>query len=196
MYLLNKEHPFCNFFMIKDVQKKYFALYALSVIGPASLAVLALYLQARWELENILFSSHIKITDSGEIFRNILIKTNFVTFAVIVTLVVLLTLYLLGRLNTHFHRMEERFVAMGQGDFSLPPQALSGFNEISSLIQVSEQMRETYRNHFLELDDLLEKIDNGLASDAPAQDLHILANKLTDTLRKVRLPEISIQYED
>lgn len=188
VYFPNRDHPLWQFFVKKDVRKKYFLLYALCVIGTAGLAVLALYVTARRELERVLFSSHLKITDSGEIFQGLLVKTNLISMIFIVVLVMLLSLYVFRRLNIHFQRMEERFIAMGQGDFSLPPQPPSRFNEIASLIELSEQTRQDYRQRFAELDLLLDKLDSSLASEAPAAELRDLGEKLAVQLRRVNLP--------
>ena len=186
-----RDHPLWQFFVKKDVRKKFFLLYALCVIGPAGLAVLALYVTARRELERVLFSSHLKITDSGEIFQGLLVKTNLISLVLIVVLVILLSLYVFRRLNIHFQRMEERFDAMGRGDFSLPAQPRSRFNEISSLIELSEQTRQDYRQRFAELDLLLGKLDDRLAAEAPAAELRDVADKLAGQLRRVNLPERS-----
>ena len=191
MFFPTRDHPLWQFFVKKDVRKKFFLLYALCVIGPAGLAVLALYVTARRELERVLFSSHLKITDSGEIFQGLMVKTNLISLVLIVVLVMLLSLYVFRRLNIHFQRMEERFDAMGRGDFSLPPQPPSRFNEISSLIELSEQTRQDYRQRFVEMDRLLEKLDYSLASEAPAAELRDVADKLAGQLRRVNLPEAS-----
>lgn len=185
-----------HFFVKKDVRKRFIILYALCVLGPAGLAVLALYVSAKLALEKYFFSSHLKISDSGEIFGGLLIKTNFISSVLIVMLVMLLSLYVFRRLNTHFQRMEDRFDGMGRGDFSLPAQQLSSFNEISSLITLSEQTRLDYRQRFAELDLLLAKLDDRLASDAPAAELRDLADKLAGHLRRVNLPETAAQRED
>jgi hypothetical protein len=187
----NRDHRLWQFFVKKDVRKKFILLYALCVIGPAGLAVLALYVTAGRELERILFSTHLKITDSSEIFQGLMIKTNLICLVVIVMLVMLLSLYVFRRLNIHFQRMEERFAAMGRGDFSLPAQPPSRFNEIASLIELSEQTRQDYRQRFTELDFLLDQLDNRLATEEPAAELHGLAEKLAVHLRQVNLSKAS-----
>jgi methyl-accepting chemotaxis protein len=189
MFFRAKVTRIWHFFVKKDVRKKFILLYVLCVLGPAGLAVLSLYLVARLELEKILYSSHLKISDSGEIFSGLMIKTNLISSFFIVVLIILLSLYFFRRLNTNFHRMEERFAAMGQGDFSLPAQQLSSFNEISSLIELSEQTRQNYRQRFAELDQLLGKLGDGLAAEASAVELRDLGDKLAVHLRRVNLPE-------
>lgn len=191
MFLLNRDHRLWQFFVKTDVRMKFILLFALCVIGTAGLAVLSLYITARRELEKVLFSSHFRITDSGEIFQGLMVKTNLISLVFIVMLVMLLSLYVFRRLNIHFQRMEERFAAMGRGDFSLPAQPPSRFNEISSLIELSEQTRQDYRQRFAELELLLDQLDIRLASEAPAAELHNLAEKLAVHLRRVNLPEAS-----
>lgn len=178
-----------DFFVKKDLRKKFILLYVLCVLGPAGLTALSLYLVARLELEKILYSSHLKISDSGEIFSGLMIKTNLISSFLIVLLIILLSLYFFRRLNTNFHQMEERFAAMGQGDFSMPAQQLSSFNEISSLIKLSEQTRQNYRQRFAELDLLLDKLDDSLVAEASAAELRDLGDKLAVHLRRVNLPE-------
>jgi len=189
VFFPNRDHRLWQFFVKKDVRKKFILLYALCVIGPSGLVVLALYVRARAELERILFSTHLRITDSGEIFQGLMVKTNLISLVLIVVLVMLLSLYVFRRLNIHFQRMEERFIAMGRGDFSLAAQPPSRFNEIASLIELSEQTRQDYRQRFAELDLLLDQLDNRLACEAPAAELHNLAEKLAAQLRQINLPE-------
>lgn len=196
MFFLSRESPLWQFFVKKDVRKKFILLYALCVVGPAALAALSLYVTARLELEKFLFSSHLKITNSGEIFGGLMLNINLISLVLIVVLIVLLSLYVFRRLNTHFYQMEDRFNGMGRGDFSLPAQQLSCFNEISSLITLSEQTRQDYRQRFAELDLLLDKLDDRLAAAAPAEELGDLAEKLATHLRRVSLPAGSEPYED
>jgi hypothetical protein len=118
----------------------------------------------------------------------LLVKTNLISMILIVVLVMLLSLYAFRRHNIHFQRMEERFIAMGHGDFSLPPQPPSRFNEIASLFELSEQTRQDYRQRFAELDLLLDKLDYRLATEAPAAELRDLGEKLAGQLRRVNLP--------
>lgn len=195
MFYLYEENRLWQFFIKKDVRKRFLLLYTLCVLGPAGLAVLALYLTARLELEKILFSSHLKISDSGEIFGGLMVKTNLISLVIIVVLVMLLSLYFFRRLNIHFQRIRDRFEGMARGDFSLPAQQLSCFNEISSLIALSEQTRQDYRQRFAELDLLLDKLDDRLASGASTVELRELAEKLAGQLRQVTLPEGSAPSE-
>lgn len=188
MFLVDKENRLIPFFLKKNVQIKYLLIYTICILGPGVFSALALYLQAKWELEKILFSSHIKIADSGEIFRGLMVRTNLVTFIIIVILVIMLSLYVFNRFNKHFHRMEERFSAMERGDFSLPPQQQSRFNEISALIDLSEETRQKYRQRFIDLDRLLENIDDALVSGAPAAELRSLTDRLSAHLRQIKLP--------
>lgn len=189
MSIIDTLNRLLQFFIKGSVQKKYLLIYATCVLGPAGVSVLALYLQAKWRLEKVLFSSHIRIADSGEIFRDLMVSTNLVAFIVIVVLMIILSLYVFNRFNTHFHRMEDRFAAMGRGDFSLPAQQQSRFNEISTLIDLSEKTRQKYRQSFIELDKLLERIDNALASGATEEELRCLTDKLSAHLLQIKLPE-------
>lgn len=189
MIFLNKEISLSQFFVKRDARNTFIALYFLSVVVPAGLAVLALYMDARLVLEKHLFSSHIKISNTGEIFRTLMIRANVVSVFIIVVLIMILSLYVFRRLNSHFHRMEERFDAIGRGDFSLPAQQLSRFNEISTLINLSEQIRQDYRQRFTNLDGLLEKLDKMLTDGAPEAELRRVADELTVQLRHIHLPE-------
>lgn len=178
-----------QFFIKKEFQGIFILLYSICVIGPAGLAVGGLYVKAQLKLEKLLFSSHLKITNTGEIFRDLLLTTNIISSALIVVLVTLLSLYIFRRLNKHFYRMEERFEAMGRGDFSLQPQQPSRFNEISTLIDLAEQTRQDYRERFREVDLLLENLDKNLTADTTAAELRKFSEKLAMQLSRVNLPE-------
>lgn len=192
MLFWNRDPRRRQFFIKKEFQGKFILLYALCVLGPAGLAVLALYVNARLELEKLLFSSHLRITHTGEIFQGLLLRTNLISSALIVVLVMLLSLYIFQRLNLHFYRMQERFDAMGRGDFSHRPQLPSRFNEISTLIELAEQTRQDYHQRFREAEQLLERLDAALASGAPIAELRELAKQLDVQLRRVTLPEETV----
>lgn len=178
-----------QFLIKKEFQGKFILLFALCVIGPAGLSVVALYLQARMALEKYLFSSHLKIAHTGEIFSGLLIKTNLIGSALMVVLVMLLSLYIFRRLNTHFSRMEERFDAMGRGDFSPLPQLPSRFNEVSTLINLAEQTRQNYRERFREIESLLNRLEERLTVGAATAELRELSKELTGHLQRINLPE-------
>lgn len=181
------------FFIKKEFQGKFILLYALCIILPAALAVLALHKQAQVELERHLFSSHLKISDTGEIFQWLLIKTNLLSSSLLIVIVMLFSLYIFHRLNTHFFRMEALFDAMGRGDFSLKPQLTSRFNEISTFIELAEATRQDYRQRFWELSELLDQLDKRLAAGATTDELHEFSKKLSAHLSRVTLPERSSQ---
>ena len=185
MLFWNRDPRRRQFFIKKEFQGKFILLYTLCVIGPAGLAVLALYLNARQVLEKYLFSSHLRISNTGEIFQDLLIKSNLISSALIVVLVTLLSLYIFRRLNKHFYRMEERIDAMARGDFSFQPQLPSRFNEISTLIELSEETRQIYRERFREQSQLLDKLDEKLVSGATTAELRELAEKLAIHLSQV-----------
>jgi hypothetical protein len=185
-----------QFFIKKEFQGKFILLFALCIIGPVGLAVTALYIQARLELEKYLFTTHLKITNTGEIFSGLLIKTNLVSSALMIILVMFLSLYIFHRLNIHFFRMEARFDAMGQGDFSPLPQPQSRFNEISTLINLSEQTRQNYRERFGEIESLLYKLEDSLTVGAATTELRQLSEELAGHLQRVKLPERSSPTND
>jgi len=196
MLFLNRDRRRRQFFIKKEFQGKFILLFALCVIGPVSLAVTALYVQARTELERYFFSSHLKITNTGEIFSGLLIKTNLISSALMVVLVMLLTLYIFHRLNTHFFRMEARFDAIGRGDFSLLPQPPSRFNEVSTLINLSEQTRQNYRERFRQIEVLLSKLEDSLTAGAGTAELRQISKELAVHLQRVSLPEGSSPEND
>lgn len=196
MLFLNRDRRRRQFFIRKEFQGKFILLFALCVIGPVGLAVTALYIQARTELERYLFSSHLKITNTGEIFSGLIIKTNLISSAFMIVLVMLLALYIFHRLNTHFFRMEARFDAMGRGDFSHLPQPPSRFNEVSTLINLSEQTRQNYRERFRDIEDLLNKLGDSLTAGAATAELRQISKELAVHLQRVTLPEGSSAEND
>lgn len=196
MLLFKRDSRRRQFFIKKEFQGKFILLFALCVIVPAALSVTALYVQARMALEKYLFSSHLKITHTGEIFSGLLIKTNLIGAALMIVLVILLSLSLFRRLNTHFFRMEARFDAMGRGDFSPLPQLPSRFNEVSTLINLSEQTRQNYHERFREIEELLNKLEESLTAGAATTELRELSKKLAVHLSWVSLPETSSSEND
>ena len=196
MLFWNRDPRRRQFFIKKEFQGKFILFYALCVIGPAGLAVIALYVQSRLALEKYLFSSHLKITHTGEIFSGLIIKTNLVSSAFMIVLVMLLSLYIFRRLNLHFFRMETRFDAMGRGDFSPLPQLASRFNEVSNLIKLSEQTRQNYHGRFREIETLLNRLEDSLTAGAATAELREISKELAVHLQRVSLPETPAPAQD
>lgn len=196
MSFWNRDSRRRQFFIKKEFQGKFILFYALCVMGPAGLAVIALYVQARLVLEKYLFSSHLKITHTGEIFSGLIIKTNLISSAFMIVLVMLLSLYIFRRLNMHFFRMETRFDAMGRGDFSPLPQMSSRFNEVSNLIKLSEQTRQNYHGRFREIEALLNRLEESLTAGAATAELREISKGLAAHLQGISLPETPAPAQD
>lgn len=196
MLFWNRDPRRRQFFIKKEFQGKFVLLFALCVIGPVGLAVIALYVQSHRALEKYLFSSHLKITNTGEIFKGLIISTNLISSVLVIILVVLFSLYIFHRLNRHFSQMEERFDAMGRGDFSPLPQLTSRFNEVSDLILLSEETRQNYHKRFQDIAILLHKLEGKISSGAATTELRELSEELTAHLQRVKLPEITARDED
>lgn len=178
-----------QFFIKKEFQGKFVLFYAVSVVSLAGIATLVFARYAGLTIDRHIYSSHIKIARSGELIRGILFEANLACATAVILLVIGLSLYIFHRLNCHFWAMEERFTAMARGDFSLPRQPGSRFNEISELIDLSEEVRTDYRQRYIEIGEVLGEIEEALACPDPAAGLRDARTRLDALLAQVRLTE-------
>lgn len=184
-----KLHRRRQFFIKKEFQGKFILLYAFLIISLAILTSYGLFLSIQKTLESQLYSSHLKIERSGDLLQGILLKTNVAAIFAIIVLVVVLSLYIFRRLNTHFFLMEQRIDAMSRGDFTLDMQAPSRFNEISRLISLIEQTQHDYRQRFDAIAATLDDIDEALNNGADPEQLQAGRARLSKLLQEVALPE-------
>lgn len=178
-----------QFFIKKEFQGKFILLYALLIISLAVLTSYGLLLSIQEALECQLYSSHLKVERSGDLLQGILLRTNIAVILAMVVLVVILSLYIFSRLNTHFFRMEQRIDAMSRGDFTSAAQPPSRFNEISRLISLVEQTQHDYRQRFEDIAGALEEIEEALAAGGDREQLQAGRAKLDKLLQEVVLPE-------
>lgn len=184
-----KLHRRRQFFIKKEFQGKFILLYAFLIISLAILTSYGLFLSLRKTLESQLYSSHLKVERSGDLLQGILLKTNVAAVFAIVVLVVILSLYIFKRLNTHFFHMEQRIDAMSQGDFTMSAQPSSRFNEISRLISLLEQTQHDYRQRFDAIAETLNEIEEALQTGADPEQLQAVRARLGKLLQEVALPE-------
>lgn len=178
-----------QFFIKKEFQGKFVLLYATAVFALATGAALFFWRSARQAIDQQLYSSHIKVARSGDLIRGLLFEVNLVCAAAVILLVTGLSLYIFYRLNQHFSALEERFSAMGRGDFSLPRQDGSRFNEISALIELAETVRDDYRQRYADIAQTLDEIEGALAEPHPLAGLRQAQVRLDAALAQVNLPE-------
>lgn len=177
-----------QFFIKKEFQGKFILLYAMIIICLAMLTAYCLYLSIQKTLEIGLYSSHLKVDRSGDLLLGILSRTNIFAILAIVILVMLLSLYVFKRLNTHFFRMECRIDAMSQGDFTSPTQSQSRFNEISRLISLIDETGNDYRKRYEDIRDALHSIEETLNAGGDSEKLKAGRSKIHALLQEVTLP--------
>ncbi len=180
-----------KFFIKKEFQGKFIAFYTISIVVLSGLTTLALNSWLHQVVDDQLYSSHMKIHRTGELFLEPLIKTNLYALATLALLVLFCSIIIFKRLNRHFLRMDLAFHAMAEGDYEsyTPPE--SHFDEINDMVELVKKAQYEYRGLTQELRDLTGEIDQCVKEGCSAGQIRSLHDRLQDAIHRVQLPAAS-----
>jgi len=178
-----------KFFIKKEFQGKFIAFYTLGVVLLAGLATLALNTRLHQVIDDQIYTSHVRVQRTGEIFIQPLLEINLYALLAICVLVLLSSLVVFKRLNQHFSRMDRGFRAMAVGDYQSYTPAASKFEEINALIQLVANAQQHYGAQQAELSEIGAALQRELAQPLSYEQLRLQHQRLTKILRQTILPE-------
>jgi len=178
-----------KFFIKKEFQGKFILAYGLTLVGLAALVTWILSIKISTTIENHIYSSHLRVTRTGDFMLGLLVETNAYAIFAILGLVILISVVIVNRLNLHFFRMGETLREMSLGHFMQPPQSPSQFHEITQLINLIEDLKVHYREKFDSLNDILKSIETTARAQADPVSLMQERDRLTQLLGQVYLPD-------
>ncbi len=178
-----------KFFIKKEFQGKFIALYSLGVIALSGVTTLVLNSWLHEVVDRELYSSHMKVQRTGELFQGPLIQTNLYAILAIGLLILTFSLVVFKRLNRHFSGMDQAFHAMANGDFQSYDPRGSRFEEISEMIDMVRQAQDLYNERTKELVSLTREIEAAIAAGCPEDRVKSLHERLATAVGRVQLPE-------
>ncbi len=178
-----------KFFIKKEFQGKFIAIYTIGVIALAGITTLVLNDWLHRVVDEQLYSSHMKVQRTGELFLAPLIQTNLYAMLSVSLLILIFSVVVFRRLNNHFSRMDLAFNAMAGGDYKsyVPPS--SRFEEINSMIDLVRKSQDSYSGKTVELREITREIEAVVATDCSPEQLRALHERLSLAIRRVQLPE-------
>lgn len=178
-----------KFFIKKEFQGKFIAVYTVGVIALAGVTTLVLNSWLHQVVDEQLYSSHMKVQRTGELFLAPLIQTNLYAMLAISLLILIFSVIVFKRLNRHFRRMDGAFEAMAAGNYaSYDPQA-SHFEEINEMIDMVRQAQDLYGEKTAELKRLVADIEASAEDGYPAEKIKALHDRLAASIEGLQLPE-------
>lgn len=178
-----------KFFIKKEFQGKFIALYSLVVVLLAGLTTLALNMRLHQVIDDQIYTSHVRVQRTGEIFLQPLLEINLYALFAICGLVLLCSLVVFKRLNRHFSRMDSGFRAMAEGDYRSYTPAVSHFEEINSLIDLVKRAQQQYGEQHAELIDIGGALRRVVDQGASIDQLRSQQQRLNKLLQRTILPE-------
>ncbi len=180
-----------KFFIKKEFQGKFIALYSVGVVLLAGVTTLVLNSWLHKVIDTQLYSSHMKVQRTGELFLTPLIQTNLYAMLAVSLLILIFSIVVFKRLNNHFSRMDQAFNAMAEGDYSSYDPPASHFEEINELIDMVRLTQDEYGQRYSELAALVEEIESTIAAGCSPKELRSLHQQLEAAITRIQLPESS-----
>ncbi len=177
-----------KFFIKKEFQGKFIALYTIGVIALAGVTTLVLNGWLHRVVDQQLYSSHMKFQRTGELFLTPLIQTNLYALLSVSLLILLCSVIVFKRLNRHFCRMDQAFIAMSRGDYRSYDPPSSRFEELSDMIDLVRKTQDEYADQTAELKGIVQEIESAIAAGYSRDQIKSLHGRLSSAVRRVQLP--------
>lgn len=178
-----------KFFIKKEFQGKFIALYTLGVIVLSGVTTLILNRWLHTVVDEELYSSHMKVQRTGELFLGPLIQTNLYAILAVSVLILVFSVVVFKRLNNHFLRMDEAFIAMAEGDYQSYDPPVSRFEEINTMVELVRKAQDDYGDLTGGLKSITTDIRAALDAGASSAKIKELHERLSMALEQVQLPE-------
>ncbi len=178
-----------KFFIKKEFQGKFIAFYSIGVVVLAGVTTLVLNNWLHKVVDKQLYSSHMKVQRTGELFLTPLIQTNLYAMLGVSLLILVFSVVVFKRLNRHFSLMDQAFHAMAAGDYRSYDPPASHFEEINELIDMVRSSQDEYSQRRAELVTLTTEIESAVAAGCSQDRLRSLHQRLATAVGRTRLPE-------
>jgi methyl-accepting chemotaxis protein len=178
-----------KFFIKKEFQGKFIAAYTIGVIALAGVTTLVLNSWLHTVVDEQLYSSHMKVHRTGELFLTPLIQTNLYALLAVSLLVLIFSIVVFRRLNKHFSRMDAAFNKMAAGDYESYDPPSSRFEEINAMIDLVRKSQDDYRGLTAALSTITREIGSAVQSGCSQSEIKALHDRLTRAINQVQLPE-------
>ena len=179
-----------KFFIKKEFQSKFIAIYALGVIALSGMTTLILNSWLHKIVDEQLYSSHMKVQRTGELFLIPLIQTNLYAVLAISLLILIFSVIIFKRLNNHFFRMDKAFNSMAEGDYQSYDPPPSRFEEINALIDLVRRAQDDYSVLTADLTKITKDIIAEVEAGCSPEKIKQLHDRLAQSIKQVQLPEI------
>ncbi|WP_020676270.1 hypothetical protein [Geopsychrobacter electrodiphilus] len=178
-----------KFFIKKEFQGKFIAIYAVGVLALSGITTLVLNRVLHKIVDEQLYSSHMKVHRTGELFLTPLIQTNLYSILAVSLLILIFSIVVFKRLNHHFTRMDLAFHAMADGDYQSYDPPGSRFEEINAMIDLVRKTQDDYGSLTAELSKLIQEIDAAVKAGSSHGQIKALHGRLTQAISRIQLPE-------
>ena len=178
-----------KFFIKKEFQGKFIALYTFGVILLAGATTLVLNGWLHNIVDEQIYSSHMKVQRTGELFLTPLIQTNLYAIIAVGILVLAFSLVVFKRLNLHFARVDATFNRMAAGDYGEYTPVYSLSEELNTLLDMVGNAQEQYEGELTELRQICAEAEQLIAAGVTPEGAAALHERLAAAVRKIQLPE-------
>jgi methyl-accepting chemotaxis protein len=178
-----------KFFIKKEFQGKFIAIYAIGVFILSGATTLILNSWLHKIVDEQLYSSHMKVQRTGELFLAPLIQTNLYAMLAVSLLILIFSVVVFKRLNNHFLRMDRAFKAMAEGDYQSYDPPGSRFEEINAMVDLVRSAQDDYSSLTNDLAKVTKEIDAAVKAGCSAEKMKQLHERLALMVNQVQLPE-------
>ena len=178
-----------KYFIKKEFQGKFIALYTLGIVALAGGTTLVLNAWLHRIVDEQIYSSHMRVQRTGELFLSPLIQTNFYAILAVGLLVLIFSLVVFKRLNRHFSHLDRAFHQMAAGDYGDYEPIYSLSEELNTLIDMVGEAQERYQGRLDELQKIRAEVDKLIETGCPTEEVAALHARLSAAIKQIQLPE-------
>lgn len=147
-----------NYFTNVKFQSRFMMRFLAVILAGSAMSGYVMYLMVSRRVEDVYYSSHIRLSTTGQIMLPEMVKANFGTLAVVILAVAVITLLITHKTAGPLYRLGRAAEKISKGDLTGNFRLRTG-DDLKGLAASFETMNESLREQFRELKEQAEMIN-------------------------------------
>ncbi|MGA2193162.1 MAG: methyl-accepting chemotaxis protein [Nitrospirota bacterium] len=151
-----------NYFIKKGFQARFILKFLAVMVAGIGLSGIIVHRRISARLEDLFYSSHIRVKTTAEIILPELLKIDSLTFVLVLAAVAAMTVLLTHRIAGPLFRFERNLARIASGDFNVSFK-LRGDDELKTLGDAFDEMKFCLNSRFKVMKEQAERLRGCLA---------------------------------
>ncbi len=159
-FFRDKTKPWCRrkYIVKKEFQARFIMRFLGVVMVASAVSGYLMYMMINKQSEDVFYTSHIKLSSTGEVLLPAIMKVNFGVIVAVLLAVALVTLYITNKVEGPLCRIGRSAEKIGEGDFTASFR-LRKDDELKDIAKTFEEMNDSLKGRFDELKSQADEID-------------------------------------